>query len=264
MDEGAGRVGNGGNGVTLRSRTIGSGFGERGGVESEERESGGSSPLSAQSRQSQSPDRQSASPVHVVRHCDPVDSEPDLLIDTEALHQRYRFFEEFREPVKQPKRFIMTPPRDVPRTQSPDDPVPPRDPNVVRSSDKVVDDIPKTDTAKKMLNVFKRLESQTDGPADRPEPKLTDDVPVEPEMARSLRAKFENWTTDAERDNNNKSQSNSERNSPSEETPQLDTTRKMLVVFQQLESQTRYCVLLSHARPPAHSLVPQQERERPA
>lgn len=179
----------------------------------------------------------SSSPVHVVKYDDPVDSEPDLLIDTEALHQRYRFFEDFREPVKQPKRFVMTPPRDLVKSQSPDTAAPVvRDPNVVRCSDKL-DDLPKTETAKKMLNVFKRLESQTDSPGDRPEPKLPDDVrDVEPEMARSLKEKFENWTTESsERENNNKPASNCD--SPDEETPQLDTTRKMLVMFKQLESQ---------------------------
>jgi hypothetical protein len=179
----------------------------------------------------------SLSPVHVVKYDDPVDSEPDLLIDTEALHQRFRFFEDFREPEKQPKRFVMTPPRDFVKDQSPDVPAPVRDPNVVRCSDKL-DDLPKTETAKKMLNVFKRLESQTDSdPSDRPGPKLPDDVrDVEPEMARSLKEKFENWTsTESERENNNKPASNCD--SPNEETPQLDTTRKMLVMFKQLESQ---------------------------
>lgn len=216
------------------------GFGGVASSESGEESAGTSSPsFSAQSgTRSVSPD--SSPVVHVVSHCDPDDTEPDVLIDTEALHQRYRFFEEFSEPVKEPRRFIMTPPRDVKqeqqRTPSPE---PHHDPNVVRSCD-VVDDIPKTDTAKKMLNVFKRLESQSE--VDRPEPKLSaDDVPVEPEMARSLRAKFENWTSDAERDNNNKPHAAALCDSPNNsEAPLLDTTKKMLHMFKQLESQTRY------------------------
>ena len=201
------------------------------------------SPLSSSHSPDRLPSPTQSPPVHVVRYSDPVDPEPDLLIDTEALHQRYRFFEEFKEPVKEPKRFIMTPPREVPvpRSESPDQqPEPVRDPNVVRSSD-VVDDIPRTDTAKKMLGVFKRLESLGDAPsAARPEAKVADVVPVEPEMARSLRAKFENWTTDSEtRENNQKNQTNGGSEAPAHEyTPQLDTTRKMLSVFKQLESQT--------------------------
>ena len=159
----------------------------------------------------------------------------DLLIDTEALHNRYRFFEErlFEQIKQKPKRFIMTPPRhcDVPvRTRSPE---PLRDPNVVRCSDPVVDDLPKTETARKMLHIFRSLEAQT---ADRPEQaKLSDDVPVEPDMARSLRAKFENWTSDAERDNNNKPQPTAVCDSP--EAPLLDTAKTMKAKF---ESQTRY------------------------
>lgn len=188
----------------------------------------------------------------VVRHCDHVDPEPDLLIDTEALHQRYRFFEEYREPEKERKRFIMTPPREVPAARSPDptpEPAVTRDPNVVRCSD-VVDDLPKTDTAKKMLTVFKRLESIGQETTVNGQSKPTDVIPVEPEMARSLRAKFENWTVDAERDNNNKSQNGSV-DLNDEYTPQLDTTRKMLTVFQQLEqSQVRYCCSVLPLQPP--------------
>lgn len=97
----------------------------------------------------------------VIRYCDPVESE-DILIDTQQLQERYKFFEDFKEQPKEPKRFEMTPPRDQvgkKEATKDDDKEPPRDPNVVRCLD-IVDDIPKTDTTKKMLGVFKQLESQ--------------------------------------------------------------------------------------------------------
>jgi hypothetical protein len=99
-------------------------------------------------------------PVEVVRYSDPVDKE-DVLIDTTAVQERYKFFEEFRDAPKEPKRFEMTPPRETNTAIGEIESTPSnRDPNVIRSSD-VIDDIPKTDTAKKMLGVFKQLESQS-------------------------------------------------------------------------------------------------------
>jgi len=57
----------------------------------------------------------------------------------------------------------MTPPREACNGTAEIESTPVRDPNVIRCSD-IIDDIPKTDTAKKMLDVFKQLESQSKEP----------------------------------------------------------------------------------------------------
>lgn len=79
----------------------------------------------------------------------------EVVIEESHLQERYKFFEDFKENAKEPKRFEMTPPRDASVVKE-DSPAPlengHRDPNVIRSSD-VVDDIPKTDTAKKVRKV---------------------------------------------------------------------------------------------------------------
>lgn len=136
--------------------------------------------IPASGDQSPDPESERKCDKQVIRYCDSVDPEPDILIDTLALQERYRFFEEFKERAMEPKRFEMTPPRDSDshhRSASPAT-APARDPNVVRCSD-VVDDIPKTDTTKKMLSVFKQLEQSQlsngngtgNGTSSRPEPK---------------------------------------------------------------------------------------------
>lgn len=93
----------------------------------------------------------------VVRYCDPVEKD-DVMIDTTQLQERYKFFEQYKEPPKEPRRFEMTPPRDVVQVIE-SEPAKNGNPEIVKCS-YVTDDIPKTDTAKKMLGKFKQLESQ--------------------------------------------------------------------------------------------------------
>lgn len=61
--------------------------------------------------------------------------------------------------------------------------------------------------------------------------KSEDVIPVEPEMARSLRAKFENWASEVERDNNNKNR-NGTYDLPNDYTPQLDMTKNLKAKFE--------------------------------
>lgn len=96
--------------------------------------------------------------TNVVRYCDPVEKD-DVMIDTTQLQERYKFFEQYKEAPKEPKRFEMTPPRDVAPIVKESEPVQNGNPDIVKCS-YVTDDIPKTDTAKKMLGKFKQLESQ--------------------------------------------------------------------------------------------------------
>jgi hypothetical protein len=84
----------------------------------------------------------------------------DVTIDSAQLQERFTYFENFKEAPKEPKRFQITPPRDVQEVVENNAELY-RDPNVVRSCD-VIEDIPKVDTAKKMLDKFKALENQKD------------------------------------------------------------------------------------------------------
>ena len=103
--------------------------------------------------------------IDLVRYSDPI--REDIIIDTNQLQERYQFFEQYSEAqatAAKAKRVQITPPREIIRRRKESGPEivesePANlDPSVVRSSD-VVDDRPRTDTAKKMLNVFKQLEA---------------------------------------------------------------------------------------------------------
>ena len=93
----------------------------------------------------------------------------DVTIDSAQLMERKSYFENLpKEAPKEAKRHQMTPPREVNHIYE-NNVEDNHSPEVVRCSD-VVDDIPKVDTAKKMLNKFKALESQTDKQSNSPKP----------------------------------------------------------------------------------------------
>ncbi|OQR67092.1 hypothetical protein BIW11_13730 [Tropilaelaps mercedesae] len=91
-------------------------------------------------------------------------------IETAALSERYRFFENYKEEAAsvKKKKFQMTPPRELePRERaSSSPPACERDPNVVLGSI-TTDDIPNVDTATKMRQKFETL-CQTGGPSEPP------------------------------------------------------------------------------------------------
>ena len=68
--------------------------------------------------------------------------------------------------------------------------------------------------------------------------KTEDIIPVEPEMARSLRAKFENWANDVERENNNKNNYNGHYDLPDDFTPQLEMTKSLKAKFESIKSES--------------------------
>ncbi len=92
----------------------------------------------------------------------------DVTIDSAQLQERFTYFENFKEAPKEPKRFQITPPRDIQEVVENNAELH-RDPNVIRSCD-VIEDIPKVDTAKKMLDKFKALENQKDNQSIGPKP----------------------------------------------------------------------------------------------
>ncbi|XP_065166927.1 titin isoform X9 [Atheta coriaria] len=84
----------------------------------------------------------------------------DVTVQTAAIQQRFKFFETYREPELERKRFRITPPRDGQvKMESPDREVY-RDPEVIRAEEQPEDSgvAVKTQTAKKMLNKFRQME----------------------------------------------------------------------------------------------------------
>lgn len=73
-----------------------------------EKQPNGSSSSDVTDANVSSPERK----IEIVRYSDPVEKE-DIIIDTNQLQERYKFFEEYREQPKEPKRFEMTPPREL-------------------------------------------------------------------------------------------------------------------------------------------------------
>ncbi|KAG5877119.1 hypothetical protein JTB14_020458 [Gonioctena quinquepunctata] len=82
-------------------------------------------------------------------------------VKTADIQQRFKFFETYKEPEKERKKFRITPPRDPSQVQTD---TPEReiyhDPDVVRAEDSVDDSViaKTTHTASKMLNKFRQME----------------------------------------------------------------------------------------------------------
>ncbi|XP_023719698.1 uncharacterized protein LOC111871106 isoform X14 [Cryptotermes secundus] len=106
----------------------------------------------------------------VVRSSDFIE---DVKVETAEVSNKFKFFETYKAPEKERKQFRITPPREGQvKVSSPDREIY-RDPDIVRSEDKLEDDeVMKTNTAKKMLSIFRQLEenaSKEDIP-DGPKP----------------------------------------------------------------------------------------------
>lgn len=201
--------------------------------------------------------------VDVIKCSEPTEKE-EIVVDTTDVTQRFKFFENYSDAPKERKRFQITPPREPAKEDTPEKDMP-VDPNVVRAVD-TVDDIPATDTARRMLDKFKALEKETPSVPSGPKPlkritppreytkvdeshdsspeperdpniirssyKADEDIVVEADKAKSLRAKFENWDTEL-RDN--------KRNEEDEEEdflPQVDTTKTLRAKFEAIKEDT--------------------------
>jgi len=201
--------------------------------------------------------------VDVIKCSEPTEKE-EIVVDTTDVTQRFKFFENYSDTPKERKRFQITPPREPAKETSPDREAP-HDPNVVRASD-TVDDIPSTDTARRMLDKFKKLEKEApsvpagpkplkritppreytkveDSHDSSPEPerdpniirssyKADDDIIVEADKAKSLKAKFENWDTELRENRKNEDE-------PEEDfLPQVDTTKTLRAKFEAIKEDT--------------------------
>ncbi|XP_018392111.1 PREDICTED: uncharacterized protein LOC108771354 [Cyphomyrmex costatus] len=85
------------------------------------------------------------------------DATEEIQVETLEISNKFKFFESYKAPEKQRKQFRITPPRDGQvKMDSPDREIY-RDPDVVRADDRV-DEVVHTDTARKMLSIFRQME----------------------------------------------------------------------------------------------------------
>ncbi|XP_012287832.1 uncharacterized protein LOC105703765 [Orussus abietinus] len=161
----------------------------------------------------------------IVRSTDVIE---DVTIATSDIAKKFNFFETYKEPERQRRQFRITPPREGQvKMDSPEYEVY-RDPEIVRSDEKV-NDVVCSGTAKKMLNVFRQMEKSANysvpgeveadqDTADfakegytfdeinpkyfRSSSKVDDDFLKEAQCsarAKTLREKFEHWTSAEEK-----------------------------------------------------------------
>ncbi|XP_076295314.1 uncharacterized protein LOC143216287 isoform X10 [Lasioglossum baleicum] len=85
------------------------------------------------------------------------DTTAEVQVETSDISNKFKFFESYKEPEKHRKQFRITPPRDGQvKMESPEREIY-RDPDVVRAEDRV-DEVVHTDTARKMLSIFRQME----------------------------------------------------------------------------------------------------------
>ncbi|XP_076759508.1 uncharacterized protein LOC143428486 isoform X3 [Xylocopa sonorina] len=85
------------------------------------------------------------------------DTTEEVQVETSDISNKFKFFETYKEPEKQRKQFRITPPRDGQvKMDSPEREIY-RDPDVVRADDRV-NEVVHTDTARKMLSIFRQME----------------------------------------------------------------------------------------------------------
>ncbi|XP_026674018.1 uncharacterized protein LOC108630709 isoform X4 [Ceratina calcarata] len=85
------------------------------------------------------------------------DATEEVQVETSDISNKFKFFESYKEPEKQRKQFRITPPRDGQvKMESPEREIY-RDPDVVRADDRV-NEVVHTDTARKMLSIFRQME----------------------------------------------------------------------------------------------------------
>ncbi|XP_013785271.1 F-actin-methionine sulfoxide oxidase mical1-like [Limulus polyphemus] len=172
-------------------------------------------------------------------------------LEPAELQERFNYFENYKETKPQLKSFPAN--EEVPR-----------DPKVVRASD-VQEEVMGTDTAKRMLDKFKQLESQSAGSSTKPmikasplketakvpekqwsspEPqhnpdivrctyKVEDDMTWKADQARNLKAKFEQWDNEVEREN---------KIADDEGLPESDTTKNLRAKFEAIRAESNKTV----------------------
>ncbi|XP_029842946.3 uncharacterized protein LOC8031447 isoform X3 [Ixodes scapularis] len=211
------------------------------------------------------------SPGEVVRSSDPV---RDVEVETNELSERFKFFENYKVESKERKRFEMTPPREV-KEPSPEFQVQ-RDPNVVRAAD-APEEVIVTDTARRMRERFRELEESAnreevpqgpkplkritppreyttttsrnqeheDSPVVQRDPdivqcsyRVDEDIVVEADRAKSMRARFENWDAERIAQENKKNAVGAGGENEEECLPQADTAKNLRAKFEAIKDES--------------------------
>ncbi|XP_013794026.1 uncharacterized protein LOC106478060 isoform X2 [Limulus polyphemus] len=183
--------------------------------------------------------------------CSEPGAKEQVELEPAELQERFKYFENYKESKPQAKYV-------------PDDDEVPRDPKVIRASD-VQEEVMVTDTAKRMLDKFKQLENQGAGLSAQsvakpvrkitppretlqmvekhepsPEPdhdpdvirctyKVEDDMTWKADQAKSLKAKFEHWDTEVERES---------KVTDDEGLPESDTTKNLRAKFEAIRAES--------------------------
>ncbi|XP_043272863.1 xin actin-binding repeat-containing protein 2 isoform X12 [Venturia canescens] len=114
------------------------------------------------------------------------DQTEEVQVETSDITNKFKFFETYREPAKERKTFRITPPReDQVKMSSPDREIY-RDPDVVRADDRV-NEVVRTDTARKMLSIFRQMEEKAtkEDIPDGPKPLKCFTPPPEDKFAKA-------------------------------------------------------------------------------
>ncbi|XP_031786196.1 titin homolog isoform X22 [Nasonia vitripennis] len=127
------------------------------------------------------------------------DTTEDVQVDNFEISSKFKFFERYREPEKTRKQFRITPPRDGQvKMDSPDREIY-RDPDVVRAEDRA-EEVVRTDTARKMLSIFRQMEenaTKEDLP-DGPKPLKRFTPPPEDKFAKATASESDEEEDEAE------------------------------------------------------------------
>ncbi|PSN56308.1 hypothetical protein C0J52_07511 [Blattella germanica] len=201
----------------------------------------------------------------VVKSSDAIE---EVEVATAEISNKFKFFETYKAPEKERKLFRITPPREGQvKANSPEREIY-RDPEVVRSEDKVEDEeVMKTNTAKKMLSIFRQMEENAtkedlpDGPKPlkrfTPPPEYTRDSESSEEETESEDEEEEEEEDDVGGDPNiekeNKANANAATNAShavgnlnggleldqSSEHASIDTTKSLRARFESLKNETQ-------------------------
>ncbi|XP_033208650.1 uncharacterized protein LOC117167665 isoform X3 [Belonocnema kinseyi] len=120
------------------------------------------------------------------------DTTEEVQVETSDISNKFKFFETYREPEKRRRQFRITPPRDGQEKMSSPDREIYRDPDVIRADDKA-EEVVHSDTARKMLSIFRQMEenaTKEDLP-DGPKPLKRFTPPPEDKFAKTTASESE-------------------------------------------------------------------------
>ncbi|XP_058802541.1 uncharacterized protein LOC131670720 isoform X3 [Phymastichus coffea] len=127
------------------------------------------------------------------------DTTEEVQVDVSDISNKFKFFESYREPERARKQFRITPPRDGQvKMDSPDREIY-RDPEVIRADDRT-EEVVRTDTARKMLSIFRQMEEKAtkEDLPDGPKPLKRFTPPPEDKFAKATASESDEDEDEAE------------------------------------------------------------------